>query len=99
MENIINMRREFRKIAEVGWLEIQTTIKIIKYLKSYGFEVKYGKEIHSEDRLGVPDKKTYEDYLKTFSLPDVNFEISEILEGYTGAVAYMKSKTLGLISA
>ncbi len=42
------MRREFHQIAEPGWLEFQTTVKLIDYLKSYGYEVEYGKFIHSE---------------------------------------------------
>ncbi|MDO5725151.1 MAG: amidohydrolase [Tissierellia bacterium] len=92
---LIKLRREFRQIAEVGWLEIQTTIKIIEYLKSLGYKVRYGKDIHSKNRLGVPPKEEYENYLKNIQLPNVDFDISEIKEGYTGCVAYMESKNPG----
>lgn len=99
-EKLIGLRREFRKIAEPGWLEIQTTIKIIEYLKELGYEVKYGKSIHAEDRLGVPPKEEYEDYLSRITLPEVEFEIDEIVEGYTGVVAYLDTenpgKTIGI---
>lgn len=86
MDNLKDLRREFHKIAEPGWLEIQTTIKIINYLKSYGYNVKYGKDIHSDNRMGLPTKKQRKEYIDSLNL-NVDFDISEILEGYTGAVA------------
>lgn len=86
MNNMSKMRREFHKIAEPGWLEFQTTVRIIDYLKSYGYEVKYGKEIHKGDRMGFPTEKERKDYLDTLNL-EADYDISEILEGYTGVVA------------
>ncbi|NLY20669.1 MAG: M20 family metallo-hydrolase [Tissierellia bacterium] len=99
-EKLIQIRREFRKIAEPGWLEILTTINIIKYLKEMGYSVDYGKKIHSTNRLGVPSKEEYDDYLDSIILPEVDFNIEEIVEGYTGAVAYLDTgnpgKTIGI---
>lgn len=85
MKDIISLRREFHKIAETGWLEIKTTIKIIEHLLDLGFEVKYGREVHTE-RIGVPDELTYESYLNSIEIPKVSFDTREILEGYTGAI-------------
>lgn len=79
------MRREFHQIAEPGWLEFQTTVKLIDYLKSYGYEVEYGKFIHSE-RMGLPTEKEMKEYRDSLSL-NVDYDISEILQGYTGVVA------------
>jgi len=36
-ESIINLRREFHRCAEAGWLEFETTIKIMDYLKKLGY--------------------------------------------------------------
>lgn len=103
MNNIKNemssMRREFHKLAEPGWLEFRTTVKVIDYLKSYGYDVKYGKEILSDNRMGLPTEKEREDYLDTLNL-EADYDITEILEGYTGAVAYFdtgkEGPTIGL---
>lgn len=88
-----NMRREFHQIAEPGWLEFQTTIKLIDYLKFYGYQLKYGKEIHSE-RMGLPTEKEIEEYRKSLDF-DVDYDISEILEGYTGVVATLDTGKVG----
>lgn len=84
-QSMSEMRREFHKIAEPGWLEFQTTVRLIDYLKSYGYEVKYGKTIHSE-RMGLPTEKEMKEYGGSLSL-EADYDISEILEGYTGVVA------------
>lgn len=79
------MRREFHQIAEPGWMEFQTTIRIIEYLKSYGYDIIYGRAIHG-NRMGLPDDKKREDYSKSLKL-ELDYDISEILQGYTGVVA------------
>lgn len=85
-EQMSRMRREFHQIAEPGWLEFQTTVKIIEYLKSYGYDdLTYGKAIHGE-RMGLPTKNKMEDYRDSLSL-EADYDLSEILEGYTGVVA------------
>ncbi len=85
IKDLVKLRREFHQIAETGWLEFKTTIKIIDYLKSYGYDIKYGKSIHGE-RMGLPTMKEMEDQSNTISeKPD--YDISEILQGYTGVVA------------
>lgn len=93
------LRREFHQIAEPGWLEFQTTIRIINYLKSYGYEVEYGKSIHSGNRMGLPTEKERKDYLDTLNLK-ADYDITEILEGYTGVVATLdtgkEGPTIGL---
>ena len=96
-ERLIEIRREFRKIGEPGWLEILTTIDIIKYLRKMGYSIDYGKKILSNNRLGVPSKEEYDDYLDSIKLPEVDFNIDEIIEGYTGAVAYLDTGNPGKI--
>lgn len=85
-EQMSRMRREFHQIAEPGWLEFQTTVRIIEYLKSYGYDdLVYGKVIHGE-RMGLPTKNKMENYRNALSL-EADYDLSEILEGYTGVVA------------
>lgn len=85
MEDLISLRRDFHKIAEPGWMEVQTTMKIIKYLRDLGFDVSYGKKIHGK-RLGLPDQKIFKAYVDSLEFEDGDFDISEILEGYTGCI-------------
>lgn len=85
IKRFADLRREFHKCAEIGWLEFETTVKIIKYLKSFGYDVMYGKRIHSQ-RMGLPDEKIMREHRDKLSLK-ADFDISEILQGYTGAVA------------
>lgn len=94
IENAIANRRFFRQIAETGFLEMQTTIEIIKQLKNMGFNVKYGKSIHSK-RLGVPSNEELKNHSKHILLDDVDFDTSEIFEGYTGCIAEMISPEKG----
>lgn len=98
--NLVESRRYYHKIAEPGWMEFKTTINIIKTLKEIGVsDIKYGRKIHSEkDMLGMPSKEKIEDYAKTVKI-DTDFDISEILQGFTGAVATIdtgkKGPTIG----
>lgn len=96
-KELIENRRKFRQIAETGWLEMETTIEIIKYLKALGYNVKYGKEIHSENRMGLPTDEEYKEHIDNidFKKLKADFDISEILEGYTGCIAEIKAKNPG----
>lgn len=95
-KELIEERRKFRRLAEVGWLEMMTTIEIIKYLKNLGFEIHYGKEIHT-NRMGLPTKDEFKNHINEFNIDKIetDFDKTEILEGYTGCIAKMKSKKPG----
>src|SRR5699024_2606490 len=88
MENLIETRRFYHKIAEPGWLEFKTTINIINDLKKLGLsDIKYGKKIHKEDLIfGRPHPYKIETYRDKFKTRE-DFDISEILMGYTGLIA------------
>lgn len=92
-EEIIKLRREFHKCAEIGWLEFETTIKIIEYLKALGLQVIYGKSIHS-DRMGLPNIKEIIKHKEKIINKDSSLykeEYNEIFEGYTGAIATLNT--------
>lgn len=93
-EELVMLRRKFHQCAESGWLEFETTIKIVAYLKELRLEVKYGKEIHGQrqglaTQVQMDKHKTNIEYLKN------NFDAEEILQGYTGAVAILDTKIPG----
>lgn len=88
-----NLRREFHEIPEIGWLEIQTSIRVIDYLKAFGYKVEYGKKIH-KDRMGLVDEEVMEAYVKSLDI-EREYDISEILKGYTGVIATIDSKKPG----
>ena len=87
-KDIKSTRRFYHTIAEPGFLEFRTTINIIKNLKEIGVdEIRFGKEIHSPAYMyGRPSPKQTKAYAATID-EEVDFDIREILEGYTGAVA------------
>ena len=93
-KNIVELRREFHRIPEVGWLEFETTIKIIDYLKALGYEVEYGKKIHAQDRMGLPSQDKVDKHLENLKL-QASYDVSEIIQGYTGAVARLDTKVSG----
>ena len=93
IQHLIDMRREFHQIAETGWLEFETTIKIIDYLKSYGYDIKYGKSIHTI-RMGLPSMDEMKNHADAISL-ERDYEIEEILQGYTGVVATLDTGRAG----
>lgn len=99
-KNMRDTRRFYHTIAETAWMEFQTTINIIKELKKMGYEIKYGKSIHSKEfMMGVPKAEVLKKYADTIDL-EADFDTSEIFEGYTGVVAYLDTgkpgKTIGL---
>lgn len=98
-KKISDLRREFHKTAEPGWLEFKTTIKIINYLKSYGYNVKYGKAIHGDkEMMGLPSHDKIEKYRSSLTLI-ADYDLSEILEGYTGVIATLDTGKNGPTTA
>lgn len=91
-KQMVETRRKFHKLAEPGWLEFNTTIEIIEQLKKLGYKVDYGKKIHSK-RMGLPSEEELEQYSK--NLKEAEFDISEIVQGYTGAVATLDTGNPG----
>lgn len=97
VEEIINLRREFHKCPEVGWTEMETTIKIIEYLKSFNLDVIYGKSIHSVKR-GLPKDeyiKAHKENLIKNNRIKYSEEYKDIFAGYTGAIGILDTKRNG----
>ncbi|MEG0306310.1 MAG: amidohydrolase [Clostridium sp.] len=87
-EKLISLRREFHRCAEIGWLEFETTFKIMEYLKKLGYNLEYGKNIHYNP-MGRPSEEEIRFHRKQCENINVCSEINkeDILNGYTGVVA------------
>lgn len=86
-DDLIYYRRKLHQFPEAGYLEMQTTIELIKELKKLGYKnIKYGKEIH-KNRIGLPSEEKIKEHAEKINSDDVDFDVSEIKEGYTGLIA------------
>lgn len=97
LKELVSLRRDFHKYPETGWLEFETTVKIVNYLKELGLIIKYGKEIHGE-RLGLPSKETLKRHREEILTREIDFNIEkkeEILNGYTGCIGILDTKREG----
>lgn len=88
LEDLTRLRREFHQCAESGWLEFETTIKIIAYLKKLGLEIKFGREIHGQ-RQGLPSAEVINSHRNSLGDLKLDFDAEEILQGYTGAIGIL----------
>ncbi|QSX04777.1 amidohydrolase [Sedimentibacter sp. zth1] len=96
-QELICLRRKLHSIAEIGWLEIETTIFLLEYLEKLGFNIQYGREIHSE-RIELPNKKMYKQaYESNKNL--YNEKYKDIFDGYTGLIASFNTNTPGKTTA
>jgi aminobenzoyl-glutamate utilization protein A len=93
-EELVKLRRSFHQCAESGWLEFETTIKIISYLKELGLEVKYGKAIHG-NRQGIATQVEMDRHKTNIEYLKLDFDAEEIVQGYTGAVGILDTKVPG----
>lgn len=81
-------RRDFHAHPEVGWTEFRTASKIAAYLEEQDIDILLGKEVISENRMGLPSQeqlqKSYERAIKEGA--DTKYA-SHFEGGYTGVVA------------
>jgi len=89
---IIENRRDFHQYPETGWTEIRTASKIVEKLKSYGYDVKYGKSVIDIDsRMGVPTQKVLDSaYTRAKEQGGILEYIDDLKDGFTGVVGTMR---------
>ncbi|MEA5472085.1 amidohydrolase [Spirulina sp. 06S082] len=98
----IQHRRSFHTFPEMGWLEYETTVKIIEFLQENGIDVEFGRGIHTPNlRMGLPPqeemKKHFAEVVTKF--PDKEEILDKIKEGFTGVVATIQGEKTGTIRA
>lgn len=93
-EQLVNYRRKLHQIPEAGYLEMLTTIQLIKEVRKLGFtDIRYGKEIH-KNRIGLPNDEKIKAHAEMIE-DQKDFDVSEIKEGYTGLIVDYDTKKPG----
>lgn len=60
-QELTQLRRDFHKYAEAGWLEMRTTSIIARKLTEMGYEVLLGDQVcKAESRMGLPSEEALE---------------------------------------
>ncbi|MFA8298934.1 MAG: amidohydrolase [Hyphomicrobiales bacterium] len=85
--NLIEQRRDFHQYPEPGWAEFRTASIIAGKLRDYGFQVKVGKSIMGESRLGVPSADFLNSQYQRAFLQGGNPDFMESMKGGYTAVA------------
>ena len=84
-------RRDFHQYPEVGWTEFRTASIIANELKNLGFQVQVGKEVVSENRMGVPSEEILTKVFESAKENGGSLEfMEEMIGGYTGVVGLMQ---------
>lgn len=96
LKQMIAWRRDFHKYPEVGWTEFRTASIIAYELQSLGFQVQVGKEVVSEERMGVPSEEIL---TKVYECARTNGGyigfIDKMVGGYTGVVGTIEGTKTG----
>ncbi len=90
---LTNLRRDFHRYPETGWLEMRTSAIIAKTLTELGYEVLTGRDVCLEEaRMGVPPRKTTEAHLErvlTQGTPS-EYLTGDMREGFTGVIGILR---------
>lgn len=100
-KQLINLRRDFHKHPESGWIEYRTSSIIADLLSTYGYQVYVGENVcKSESRMGVPDKNYLEKHYERALADGAKLEwLKQMKNGHTGVVGVLKSEKPGPIIA
>ena len=98
----VTLRRELHRRPEPAWCEFYTTARIVEQLRSLPVdEILIGPEVlASDERLGVPDDGTLDEWLARAREQNAEQEVLDQLDGgHTGAMAVLErgeGPTIGL---
>ncbi|WP_277586106.1 amidohydrolase [Psychrobacillus antarcticus] len=96
LEQMITWRRDFHRFPEVGWTEFRTASIIAHELDQLGFEVQVGKDVVSEERMGVPsEERIAACYEKAKGNGGYKAYMEKMVGGYTGVVGTINGKRKG----
>ncbi|MGE7932780.1 amidohydrolase [Viridibacillus arvi] len=96
IEQMVAWRRDFHQYPETGWTEFRTASIIAHKLSILGFQVQVGKEVVSEERMGVPSDDELAVYYENAKSNGGYLEYMEkMVGGYTGVVGTIKGKKTG----
>lgn len=86
---LVSLRRDFHKYAEVGWTEFRTTAILAEKLTELGYKVELGeKVIKREAMMGVPKADILQKHMERAVAQGANPElVRQMAGGMTGLVA------------
>ncbi|MBR5289172.1 MAG: amidohydrolase, partial [Clostridia bacterium] len=90
---LTNLRRDFHRYPETGWLEMRTSAIIAKTLAELGYEVLTGRDVCLESaRMGVPPEKTTQAHLERVLAQGTPLEYltDDMREGFTGVIGILR---------
>ena len=90
---LTNIRRDFHRYPETGWLEMRTSAIIAKHLTELGYEVLTGRDVCLEGaRMGLPPRKTIDAHAQRVMEQGVPAEYltSDMREGFTGVIGILR---------
>ncbi len=92
-EKVKNIRRDFHKYAEPGWLEIRTSSIIARRLNELGYKVLIGKDVCSASgRMGLVSDEIFEkEYERAVKQGADTSYASEMKNGFTGVIGILNN--------
>lgn len=100
-EEVVNLRREFHKYPEEGFLEYLTSGKIADYLKDLGYRVCLGDSVcRAESRMGMPSPEKISQSEEQAVAEGLSAEYLEMMKGgKTGVIGVYQSGIPGPVTA
>ena len=96
LEQMIAWRRDFHRYPEAGWTEFRTASIIASELEQLGFQVEVGKEVVSEERMGVPSSERLEICFEQAKENGGYIEyMKKMVGGFTGVVGTLRGNKPG----
>ncbi len=94
---LVELRRDFHRYPEPGWMEYRTTVKIIEELERLGIPMVWGRDLYEADcRLGLPeqeeDRRAVRRAVEETGREDL---IAKMAGGFTGAMAVIEGAKKG----
>ena len=90
---LTELRRDFHRFPETGWLEMRTSARIAKELDAMGYTVTTGRAAVAENaRMGIPDEQETKEHLDrvlAYGCEEA-YLTQEMREGFTGVVGEMR---------
>lgn len=89
----VQLRRDFHKYAERGWLEMRTASIVARKLESLDYQILIGREIMKEEfRMGLPSKRLLSLSYKRAILQGADpYYVEKVKDGFTGVVGILKN--------
>ena len=89
-------RHDLHRYAEPGWCEVRTASLLARRLTDLGFEVRVGREVLTEKRLGLPSPEELAGAYRRALEQGADPEYAEQLkDGFTGVVATLATERPG----